>query len=371
MNIKLKKILTSVTLAGLMAATVLSFGACAKKSKLIIYNWGDYIAEDTLTKFKAKYPQYEVVYRTFETNETMYPNLSNGYDVIIPSDYMVCRLIEEDRIQQIDWSKLPNVEKNMDPMFKKVKYCEDQKVSDSVLQYAVPYLSCTVGLVYDANKITLPEGTTDPKVIWQPLFDEANANKVGMYDSMRESIGVALNYLGYSINSMDEAQLNEAKELLIKQKANLHPAYGVDNLKDKIASGELSCAVAWSGDHISILDRIEELGKSNDIDLKFALPKASNWSVDMMCVPTNCKNYQGAMDFINFMYEPEVALENCKYVGYSTPNVAARAMLDPEVANNKYYYPDADTFSTLEFYYTSEKIEEKYTELWNTVKASA
>ena len=188
---------------------------------------------------------------------------------------------------------------------------------------------------------------------------------------MRESIGVALNYLGYSINSMDEAQLNEAKELLIKQKANLHPTYGVDNLKDKLASGEVSCAVAWSGDHINTLDRLEELGKSDEIDLRFALPTDSNWSVDMMCVPTNCKNYQGAMDFINFMYDPQIALENCEFVGYSTPNTATRAMLDPEVANNKYYYPDEATFKTLEFYYTSDKIEEKYTEIWNTVKASA
>ena len=256
MNKKLKKIMSMIGTTALMASMVLSFGACSSKKKLIIYNWGEYIAEDTISKFQKQFPQYEVVYRTFETNETMYPNLSNGYDVIIPSDYMVCRLIEEDRIQQLDWTKLPNVEKNMDPMFRKVKYCEDQKVSDSVLQYAVPYMSCTVGLVYDANKISIPEGTTDPKVIWQPLFDEMNANKVGMYDSMRESIGVALNYLGYSINSMDDAQLKEALDILIKQKANLRPTYGVDNLKDKIASGELSCSIAWSGDHMVILDRI-------------------------------------------------------------------------------------------------------------------
>ena len=170
MNMKLKKVLTLVTMTGLIAASVLSFGACSSRTKLIIYNWGDYIGEKTIDNFKAKYPQYDVVYRTFETNETMYPNLSNGYDVIIPSDYMVCRLIEEDRIQQIDWSKLPNVEENMDPMFRKVKYCEDQKISDSVLQYAVPYLYCTVGLVYDAKKITIPEGTTDPKVIWARLY---------------------------------------------------------------------------------------------------------------------------------------------------------------------------------------------------------
>ncbi len=366
---KVRKVIAVFASLVMAGAALLPCG-CAKKQQLVIYNWGEYIADDTIAKFEAKFPQYEVVYRTFETNETMYPNLSNGYDVIIPSEYMVCRLIEEDWIQPLDWTKLPAVQQYMDPMFRSVTYTDNAEVSSQVLDYAVPYLYCTVGLVYDANKITLPEDTTDPKVIWDVLFDTESGNSIGMYDSMRESIGTALNYLGYSINSMDEAELKEALDLLIKQKSALRPAYGVDNLKDKMASGELAASIAWSGDHIVMLDRLEELGKT-DIDLQFVLPEGSNWSVDMMCVPTNCKNYQGAMDFINFMYDPQVALENCEFVGYSTPNVATRAMLDPEVANNKYYYPDEATFKTLEFYYTSDKIEEKYTEIWNTVKASA
>ena len=356
--------------AFVMAGAALLPCGCTKKQQLVIYNWGDYIAEDTIAKFEAKYPQYDVVYRTFETNETMYPNLQNGYDVIIPSEYMVCRLIEEDWIQPLDWNKLPNVTKYMDPMFKSVTYTDNAEISSQVLDYAVPYLYCTVGLVYDANKITLPEDTTDPAVIWGVLFDTESKNSIGMYDSMRESIGAALNYLGYSINSMNEAELQAALDLLIKQKSALHPSYGVDNLKDKVAAGELAASIAWSGDHIVMLDRIEELGKT-DIDLQFVLPEGSNWSVDMMCVPTNCKNYDGAMDFINFMYDPEIAYENCDYVGYSTPNTAAKDMLDPEVSGNKYYYPDAEVFSTLEVYFTSDALEEKYTELWNTVKASA
>jgi spermidine/putrescine-binding protein len=120
-----------------------------------------------------------------------------------------------------------------------------------------------------------------------------------------------------------------------------------------------------------MLDRIAELGGNDDIDLRFVLPEGSNWSVDMMCIPSNAANYEGAHDFINFMYEPEIALENCEYVGYSTPNVAAKAMLDPEVSGNVYYYPTEDIFSTLEVYYSSSEYEERYTEIWNTVKASA
>ena len=120
-----------------------------------------------------------------------------------------------------------------------------------------------------------------------------------------------------------------------------------------------------------ILDRIEELGKSDDLDMQFILPSGSNWSVDMMCVPTNAKNVDGAHDFINFMYDPEIALANCEYVGYSTPNTAARDLLDPEISGNVSYYPDAATFASLEVYYSSAEYEEKYTEIWNTVGASS
>lgn len=365
----LKKLLASAVTVAFIGAVMMSTTACDKKQEIVVYNWGEYIAEDTIAKFEEKFPQYKVVYREFETNESMYPTLSNSYDVIIPSEYMVCRLINEERIQPLDWELLPDVTKYMDPIFKELVYSSDKNLSNEVLDYAVPYLYCTVGLVYDANKIDIPEGTTDAKEIWKCLFDESDKQEIGMYDSMRESIGCALNYLGYSINTMDEAQLQEALDLLIKQKKAFNPAYGVDNLKDKMASGELAASLAWSGDHIVMLDRIEELG--NDIDLRYALPSGSNWSVDMMCVPTNAKNYEGAHAFINFMYDPQIALENCEYVGYSTPNTEARAMLDPEVSQNINYYPDKNTFATLEVYYSSAAIEEKYATIWNTVKASS
>lgn len=365
----IRKIMSMTVVGTIIAASLMAFTGCDKREELIIYNWGEYIAEDTISKFEAEYPEYKVVYRTFETNETMYPNLDNTYDVIIPSEYMVCRLINEERIQPLDWSLLPNVTQYMDPIFNDLKYAEDQSLSDEVLDYAIPYMYCTVGLVYDADRIDITEGSTDPDEIWGVLFDEANSGKVGMYDSMRETIGVALNYLGFSINSMNEDELDAAQDILVDQKTDMSPAYGVDNLKDKVAAGELAACVTWSGDHIIMQERIEELG--NDIDLRFALPEGSNWSVDMMCVPVNAQNYEGAHQFINFMYEPEIALENCEYVGYSTPNTAAKDMLDPEISGNIYYYPTAEIFETLEVYYTSSEIEERYTEIWNIVKASS
>lgn len=341
------------------------------QTEIVLYNWGEYIAEDTIAKFEAAYPQYKVVSRYFETNETMYPNLSNSYDVIIPSDYMVCRLIRENKLQKLDMSLLPNVTKNMDPLFKTVTYDQDKTVSDSLLSYSVPYMYCTVGLVYDANKVALDPSSTDPKTIWGVLFDQKYKNQIGMYDSMRESVGVALNYYGSSLNTTDAAQLEQARQLLLDQKKNMAPTYGIDNLKDKLASGELAASEAWSGDHQVILSRIEELGNSDKIDLKYVLPKGSNWSVDLMCIPSNAKNVAGAHAFINFMYDSEIALANCEYVGYSTPNVEAKDMLPDEVKNNKSYYPDAETFKSLELFYSSASIEEAYTALWNTVKASS
>ncbi len=370
MRKSIKSIIAGASLTAFTAASMLACTGCDSRQELIIYNWGEYIAEDTISKFEAQFPQYKVVYRTFETNETMYPNLDKSYDVIVPSEYMVCRLIREERIQPIDWSLIPNATEYMDPMFNSLQYDQDKALSDEVLDFAVPYLYCTVGLIYDANKITLPENVTDAETIWSIVFDSANANEIGMYDSMRESIGTALNYLGYSINSMNDNELQEALDLLIKQKSEIKPTYGVDNLKDKMVSGELAASVAWSGDHIVMLDRVAELGREDEVDLRLVVPEGSNWSVDMMCIPSNAKNVQGAHDFINFMYDPEIALANCEYVGYSTPNTEAKKLLDPEVANNIYYYPDEHLFSSLEVYYSSSDIEEKYTEIWNTVKAS-
>ena len=134
----IRKALSAIAATALMASVVLSSTACDKRQELIIYNWGEYIAEDTIAKFEEAYPQYKVVYRTFETNETMYPNLDNTYDVIIPSEYMVCRLINEERIQPIDWSLIPNVSEYMDPIFNELQYAQDKSLSDEVLDYAIP-----------------------------------------------------------------------------------------------------------------------------------------------------------------------------------------------------------------------------------------
>ena len=366
----LRKI-TAFGVSVLMTASLMLSTGCDSRKELVVYNWGEYFEEEIIAKFEKAYPKYKLVYRTFENNEAMYPNLDNSYDVIVPSEYMVGRLIREGRLRKLDWEKLPNVNTYMDPLFENVQYTQDPEISDVMLQYGVPYLYCTVGLIYDANRVDLPEDTTDPEIIWGVLFDERYKRKIGMYDSMRETIGVALNYLGYSVNSLDPQELSKARQLLLDQKSRLSPIFGVDAIKNMIFYGDLVAAVGWSGDYKVLCDRIKEQNRSAYMDLRFVLPEGSNWSVDMMCIPTNARNVEGAHDFINFMYDPNIALISCESVGYSTPNIAAKEMLDKKFSADPRFYPTVDTLSRLEIYYTSEDYESKYNELWNQIRTPA
>ncbi len=369
--------LTTTLLAGCQSAG-------QKKTPLVIYNWGEYIAgeEDTYTlygkdypikdviaEFEKAYPQYDVNYQTFDDNEKMYPKLSKeSFDIIVPSDYMVVRLIKEGMLQTLDMSKMPNVGKYLDTRLSTLQYDADKSISDQVANYAVPYMYCTVGLIYNQDvlgKIT----SNKAKDVWKILFDVQQESKIGMYSSMRESIGVALNYLGYSLNSMDEKQLEEAKQLLIDQRKTVKPLLGIDELKDKYVSGELVAGVAWSGDHAVCRQKLEDGGEDPEM-LQYVLPEGSNLSVDMMCIPKNAANPAGAMDFINFMYQPDIALMNAVYVGYSSPNTSVIDALPPEITNNKSYYPDAETMKTLEIYYSGDEIDSTYDRIWQTILAN-
>jgi len=178
-----------------------------------------------------------------------------------------------------------------------------------------------------------------------------------------------LNYLGYSLNSLGSAELEAAKQLLISQRKTIKPIFGIDELKDKYVSGELVAGVAWSGDHLVCQQKLEEAGEDPEM-LQYVLPEGSNLSVDMLCIPKNAKNTQGAMDFINFLYDPEIALMNAVYVGYSTPHTAALQELPAEITGNKSYYPDLETMNTLEIYYSSDEINTTYDKIWQAILAN-
>ena len=149
----------------------------------------------------------------------------------------------------------------------------------------------------------------------------------------------------------------------------MRPLVGIDELKDKYVSGELLAGVVWSGDHVVCQQRLEEEGQDPEI-LQYVLPQGSNLSVDMMCIPKNAKNPQGAHDFINFMYQPDIALMNAVYVGYSSPHTDVLEKLPPEITGNTSYYPDVATADTLEVYYSSEAIDSLYDQIWQTVLAN-
>jgi spermidine/putrescine transport system substrate-binding protein len=346
-----------------------SLAACDSREKIVVYNWGEYIAEDTIEKFEAEYPQYRVVYRLFDDNEKMYPKIGKeSFDVIVPSDYMVVRLIKEGKLQKIDPNNIPNVATYLDESMKKVVFDADPAISSSVYEYAVPYLYCSVGLIYNTTEITIDD-PEDPEEVWGILFDEQYKDRIGMYDSMRESIGAALNYLGHSINSVDDDELTAAKTLLVNQRRNVAPIFGIDTLKDKYVSGELVAGVAWSGDYLVCTDALEEAGEDPEM-LGFALPAGSNFAVDLMCIPANAKNVTGAERFINFMYETEIALANTLYAGYSSPHTAAVGQLPEEIRTDKKFYPDQKTFDSLEIYYSSEEIDTKYNAIWEQIMAN-
>jgi spermidine/putrescine transport system substrate-binding protein len=339
-----------------MLAMIFSFASCAGgvggqggKKSITVYNWGDYIDETVLDDFEKEYG-INVNYDMFTTNEDMYVKLKSGgssYDVIFPSDYMIARLIKEDRLQKIDMSKITNYE-NIGDEFKNLGY-------DPSNEYSVPYMWGTVGILYNTTMVDEPVDS------WNILWDPKYAKNIFMLDSQRDSIAVALLKLGYSLNTRDEAELEAAKQELIKQKPLVLSLVG-DEVKDKMISGEAALAVVWSGDAIYT--------KWENPDLAYAIPKeGTNLWFDAMTIPKSSKNKEEAELFINFMTDPDIALRNAEYIGYSTPNTAARDMLDEETRNDKAAYPDMNSLKGEVFEDLSDIIS-TYNRIWDEVKAA-
>ena len=320
-----------------------------KKPTLYVYNWGDYIDESTLDQFEEEF-DVRVVYDTFSTNEDMYVKVTSGgskYDILFPSDYMIKRMIDEDLLHKINLENVPN-EKYIDPLFKGLAH-------DPNNEYSVPYMWGTLGILYNKNKVT------DPVDSWDILWNEKYRKQILMVDSQRDAIGIALQKLGYSLNSTNPAELEAAKQELIKQK-ELVLAYVIDEAKDKMVAGEAAMAVVWSGDAVYAI--------RENPDLDYAVPKnGGNLWFDGMVIPKTAQNKELAEAFINFMNEPEIALANTEHTGYSTPHTEARKRLSPEDPTNKVAYPDlADIANAEVFVHIGEMLRE-YDRIWTEVKA--
>ena len=331
------------------------FSGCGSKSDevLNIYNWGLYMDPEILTAFTEE-TGIEIEYEEFTTNEDMYTKLSQGvgnYDLIIPSDYMIERLIKEGMLNELNYDNIPNLA-NIDPSVMNLAFDPEQK-------YSVPFTWGTVGIVYNTDVIDLPEEEID----WDILFDPAYEKQILMSDSYRDTIGVALQYLGYSQNSRDLDQLEEAKELLIEQKP-LVLAYVVDEVRDLMLAEEAVVAMVWSGEGM-ILEQESD-------NLKFVTPRSgTNLWVDALCVPTTAENQDYAEQFINYLCQPEVAAKNAEYIGYSTPVLAAHPLLDQDWINNFNAYPDADYIKNkTEMFEDPSDFLTEYERIWTEIFAS-
>lgn len=303
-----------------------------EKTKLFVYNWGEYISNgddgtlDIIAEFEKRNPDIDVVYTTFDTNESMYAKIASGsanYDVIIPSDYMIGRLIGENMLAKLDFNNIPNFE-NIDEKFRNLDY-------DPKNEYSVPYTWGTVGIIYNTTMVD------DPITSWDILWDKKYAGQILMFDNSRDAYGIALKKLGYSQNTTDHKQLDEATELL-KQQKSVVQAYVMDQIFAKMDSGEAAIAPYYAGDFFTM--------QGDNPDLAFCVPEeGTNLFVDAMVVPKTSEHKDLAERFINFMLEPDIALANIEFIGYSTPMSNVREMLDDETKNSPISYPSDEILS--------------------------
>ena len=341
--------IVALTLILVLVIVLTGCGNDNGKRVLKIYNWGDYIDPDVLDSFQKAFG-VKVIYDEFATNEEMYAKIKAGasdYDILIPSDYTIKRMIDEDMLYSLDMVNIPNY-KYINDRFKNLAYDPDN-------EYSVPYMWGTVGILY--NKTMVKEKVDSWKILWDPKYEK----QILMYDSLRDSIGITLKMLGYSLNTKNDKELEEAKEALIKQKP-LVLAYVGDEVKDKMIGEEAALAVVWSGDAI--------FSKRENSNLEYVIPKeGSNLWFDSIVIPKTSKNKKDAELFINYLCETETAFKNADYIGYSTPHSEALKLLPRELTTDKTAYPeDSDLHG-------SEVLEDlagslvKYDRIWTEVKS--
>ena len=346
---------TITALALLLSAALCGCGSDKGVNvQVIVYNWGEYIDPETLRMFEEE-TGIEVIYDEFETNESMYPKVESGavaYDIACPSDYMISRMIQNGMLSEINYDHIPNAKKNIG-----AQYYEQSRGFDPENKYAIPYCWGTVGILY--NKTMVEE----PITRWAQLWDEKYADNILMQDSVRDAFMVAEKLNGDSMNTLDTNELEAAKNLLIEQKP-LVQAYVVDQVRDKMIGGEAAIGVIYSGEAIYT--------QKENPDLVYMIPEeGTNVWIDSWVILKNAPNKENAEKFIDFMCREDIALMNFEYITYSTPNVAARELIeDEDIKNSEIAFPDLSQYDNLETYvYLGEDGDYLYNELWKEVKA--
>ncbi|KIL49181.1 ABC transporter substrate-binding protein [Jeotgalibacillus campisalis] len=298
---------------------------------LTVFNWGDYIDEDLLTEFEEE-TGIRVIYETFDSNEAMLTKIEQGgttYDIAVPSEYTIDKMIEQELLLELDHEQLPNME-HLNPDFMDLSF-------DPGNAYSIPYFWGTVGIVYN------PTVTGDVDFSsWDDLWNEEFENEILLVDGAREIMGMGLNSLGYSLNTKDQSELAAAQEKLLTLSPNIKAIVG-DEMKMLIGNNEAPIGVVWSGEAADMMFENE--------DLDYAIPEeGSNLWFDNMVIPKTADNIEGAHQFINFMLEPEHAAQNAEYVGYSTPNQSGFELLPAEISEDERFYPDEEITDRLEVY---------------------
>lgn len=337
-------------LLALMIVSLSVLTACGeKKPTLNVYNWGDYIDKDVLREFEEEF-DVKVRYDDFATNEDLYVKVKQGgssYDVIFPSDYMIERMIKEDLLVKLDKYNIPNME-NIDGRFMDPDY-------DPNNEYSVPYMWGTVGIIYNKTMV-------DPLIKWEDLWDEKYNGEIIMLKSQRDTLAVALKKLGYSMNTRDLKELEEAKEELIKQKPLVYSYLG-DEIKDAIVQENAGIGVVWSGDAVAMI--------RNNPNLEYIIPEeGTNLWFDAMVIPKESENKELAEKFIDFMLRPEISAKNADYIGYSTPISKARELLPEDIKNSLVAYPRDDMIENVEIFKDPSDIIVEYDRIWTEIMSA-
>lgn len=337
---------------GVIAVTLVLFGvsvymqkttsSTSQSDKLVIYNWGDYIDPDLITKFTDE-TGIEVQYETFDSNESMYTKIKQGgttYDVAVPSDYMIDKMRKENLLIKLDKSKITGLE-NIGDKFLGLSFDENN-------DYSVPYFWGTLGIVYNDTMVeNAPEH-------WSDLWNSEYANNIMLVDGAREVMGVGLEALGYSLNTKSLSELNAASQKLDDLTPNIKAIVG-DEMKGYMINGDAAIGVTFSGEASEMLDSNEHL--------HYVVPsEGSNLWFDNLVIPKTAKHIDEAYAFINFMLRPENAAQNAEYIGYSTPNDAAKELLPDNVKNDQAFYPSEETIENLEVY---DNLGQKWLGIYN------
>ena len=325
---------------------------CASAQEVVnVFNWEDYIDESVLEQFEQE-TGIHVNYMRFTTNEDMMVQVEanpGAFDVVFPSDYMVERMLKKDLLHEINYDNIPNAKYILENL-RNPSY-------DPNGAHSIPYMWGTVGILYNTTMVD------DPVDTWGILWNEKYAGNVFMMDSIRDSMGVTLKYMGESVNTRNIVALEAAKEMLIEQKKlGIVKAYQVDETKDKMVAGEAALAVVWSGDAQYAIDL--------NPDLAYAVPnEGSNVWVDPMVIIKNAKNLENAEKFVDFLCRPDIAQKNCEEIWYSSPNQGAIDLMGEDYTASPVMNPSQDVIDRCEFFNDiDETFMPIYNALWKEVK---